>query len=639
MKKRFFISSTLILLLALSSQFAFATESATPALTLNASPLAIAANVSDGYLYLPVRAVCEALGYDVNWSQKDQTVSLISNGNLILLNLKEGKVYVNKHDYYMAGGPSTITNRLYMPSDFFSENLGLKVTWDKVKGKVYLDSVKLNSININTVKEATKANGLTLTSQYPQISGMSNIETQGKINAIFKNLAVNAGNEGRKNAAELAKEPNINDGRPNMCETYFNYHVAYNRNGVFSVVFLDYQYAGGAHGITIQSSYTIDLATGNQLALADLFKSGSDYAAPLSSSVKAQLAERGLTDALFAPFDQISANQNFYLSNNGVVVYFEQYEILPYAAGIQEFATDFTSLNGILLNPAMFSNEGLLYQNERLGFSLQFPIDWNWHYEILPVTGGIVVNYVPSTNSLDKAMLFSIIKYGTEKQWAADWHSLEQKAGVINGDVYSYIGRADFPYDLTNPSQKLDSDSFSAMYEKADSIVKSFKEIPNEQKSATMLLDYMKDLGKMGKIINSTYPVENTVIEDVISVLDQPDKTAYVAAAKGTYSDFVKQNVTFGFNKGSQIFEARSFDPSLGKITLSKAMEVLGKPDYIKDISGEKVIGFITTKDYRLLLVFKTNTNPNSDLVLDHYSVLFPRGTVNLMSGDPGRQW
>ncbi|MHC0039544.1 DUF4309 domain-containing protein [Pseudoneobacillus sp. C159] len=153
-----------------------------------------------------------------------------------------------------------------------------------------------------------------------------------------------------------------------------------------------------------------------------------------------------------------------------------------------------------------------------------------------------------------------------------------------------------------------------------------------------LLLSIMQ-LAKQGKIINLEYPVKTTVIEDVEIKLGNPDKADWVPNAKGNYAVFSKYNVVFGFNKGSQIFEARSFDKKLNELSLSMVKKVFGTPAYDVKSNDEEIIGYVANSEYKILLVFPMPSNSNPDPVMDHYSVLYPKGTFNNMSNDPGRQW
>lgn len=160
--------------------------------------------------------------------------------------------------------------------------------------------------------------------------------------------------------------------------------------------------------------------------------------------------------------------------------------------------------------------------------------------------------------------------------------------------------------------------------------------VQDQQKA---LLASIMSLAKQGKIINSSFPVKTTVIDTVEKKLGKADKVDWVPAAKGNYATFSKYNVVFGFNKGSQIFEARSFDNRLNKITLSMVKKVYGTPAYDVKNKNEEIIGYTAGKEYKILFVFPKTANSSKDLKLDHYSVLYPRGTVNMMADDPGRQW
>ncbi|MDP4094655.1 MAG: DUF4163 domain-containing protein [Bacillota bacterium] len=309
-----------------------------------------AQSVSDFYLnslYLPLRTVCEAMGYKVGWSSKDKLITVEKTGKVIKIDIKNYKISVDDHDYYLTDEYTTFGNSTYMSEGFFAEVFSLNLQWDKANNKIILTSIKENPVKLACIKETSGTDALQVTLQYPQISGLDNADVQKNLNSSFKQFAQDAKAEGMKYVDQNAAD-GYYPSTSHKDETYFDYRIKYNQNNILSVVFLDYQYTGGAHGSTIQSSHTYDLKTGNEYKMKDLFQDKVDYVSAINKSVKDTMQENNLTDVQLTPFETISTDQDFYISNNCVVVYFQEYEYFPYAAGIQEFATDYLQLKDIL---------------------------------------------------------------------------------------------------------------------------------------------------------------------------------------------------------------------------------------------------------------------------------------------------
>ena len=206
---------------------------------------------------------------------------------------------------------------------------------------------------INTKREDSETDTLKITIQYPELVGLDNAVVQDKLNSLFAELASDAKNRAKEAEKNIIPEQ-IAWGIKAEC--YFTYEVKYNHQDLLSIVFSDYQYGGGAHGLTIQSSYTFDLKTGTEYKLKDLFKAGSDYVSLISSEVKKQMEERDMTEFLLYPFHSIKTDQDFYLSDNAVTVYFQAYEYLAYAYGIPEFTVEFSILEEWLNLPVTAGN-------------------------------------------------------------------------------------------------------------------------------------------------------------------------------------------------------------------------------------------------------------------------------------------
>lgn len=358
MLKRIVVIGAVILLVLSVSIYGAEAAGDQPGIELNGVKIPAAAYIDGGNVYLPLRSVGEALGYKIDGS--GSTINVSGPGKSISIDLKNNKITADGHTYYMSGeytgivtgGGAAATSVTYMRADFFSDNLALGVSWDEQGGKVRLESMEENAVSIKTVKEASETKKIKITLQYPQLGGLGDKTVQDGINAVLRKAAEAARSEGLKNTADYPQDPEGRTGSPNQYETYFDYRLKYNQNGLLSVILLDYQYTGGAHGYTVQSSHTFDLKTGREYKLKDLVKSGTDYVSFVSGAVKSQIAERvkegRLPEQPLTPFEAIREDQDFFLSDHGAAVYFQQYEYFPYAAGIQEFTVDFSQLKDML---------------------------------------------------------------------------------------------------------------------------------------------------------------------------------------------------------------------------------------------------------------------------------------------------
>ncbi|MCC3374708.1 DUF3298 and DUF4163 domain-containing protein [Cohnella sp. REN36] len=113
------------------------------------------------------------------------------------------------------------------------------------------------------------------------------------------------------------------------------FEIKTNQRGVLSLSLLNYAFTGGAHGNTLQKSLTFDGDTGRSYKLGELFKPGSDYKKRLNAIIRAQIKARKLP--LLEKYPGITDDQDFYVADKSLVIYFPLYAIVPYAWGFPYF--------------------------------------------------------------------------------------------------------------------------------------------------------------------------------------------------------------------------------------------------------------------------------------------------------------
>ncbi|MCG1012877.1 DUF3298 and DUF4163 domain-containing protein [Tepidanaerobacter sp. GT38] len=131
-----------------------------------------------------------------------------------------------------------------------------------------------------------------------------------------------------------------------ITEVTGRYHIRTNDKGILSISIEMYWFSGGAHGMTVLKSVTFDVATGRIYRLQDLFKENSDYVKRLTDIIKRQIQERDVP--VIVDFTSIEPDQDFYIENATLVIYFQLYELAPYAYGFPTFKIPTQEIEDIL---------------------------------------------------------------------------------------------------------------------------------------------------------------------------------------------------------------------------------------------------------------------------------------------------
>lgn len=142
-------------------------------------------------------------------------------------------------------------------------------------------------------------------------------------------------------------------------------------------------------------------------------------------------------------------------------------------------------------------------------------------------------------------------------------------------------------------------------------------------------INHIKDLfeqAKVGKVPNVPYAAHTGDIEEIEQAWGKADKTDQ--AGNGMYATFTSKNVAFGFNKGSQVFDVRSYHSELKSITLQEIETALGKPASVKVNGNDKIYNYKVNNQFELKFVI-----PKSTGKVDHISVFSPEDSINKMAG------
>ncbi|QKY68398.1 DUF3298 and DUF4163 domain-containing protein [Lentibacillus sp. CBA3610] len=115
-----------------------------------------------------------------------------------------------------------------------------------------------------------------------------------------------------------------------------SFEIKNNQRNVLSLLLNNYAYHyQAAHGMTYIESLTFDLEERRQCRLSDLFKPGSNYVARLTELVNEQIEQRDIQT--FNEHVEVRPEQDFYIADKTLVIYFQLYDITPYVFGFPMF--------------------------------------------------------------------------------------------------------------------------------------------------------------------------------------------------------------------------------------------------------------------------------------------------------------
>ncbi len=167
---------------------------------------------------------------------------------------------------------------------------------------------------------------------YPKAVNLSS-KVRNKINSAIKKAAFRA-------------IPDYDPGT-SVSEAVSSYKTTVNMKGILSLRFEDYFYPEmAAHGVTGVSSVTLDLKTGYEYEFCQLFRKGANYQAVINQIIQAQIVAEQIP--MLKPFAGVGPDEDYYLTPDSLVIYYQPYKYTPGAYGVLEFKIPYSQITGII---------------------------------------------------------------------------------------------------------------------------------------------------------------------------------------------------------------------------------------------------------------------------------------------------
>ena len=178
------------------------------------------------------------------------------------------------------------------------------------------------------------ANIIQESSTYPAISQSTSPILENRINKLIREEAL------RMLPTERYKDMNI-------ISAASKYDITVNKNEILSIRLENYYYPENmANGITIVKGITLNLITGRSYRLKDLFRQNSNFKEYIDRILIRQIEENEIP--LIEEYPGISGREEFYLTEDSLVIIYQEYQLTPGYYGTLEFNIPYTDLMPII---------------------------------------------------------------------------------------------------------------------------------------------------------------------------------------------------------------------------------------------------------------------------------------------------
>lgn len=314
--------------------------------------------IVDGKTYVSVRNVFESLGYTVDYDADSKTVSLSSYARGIFIYNNINYIRINGSNIPIDDCAKIINNKFMLPLRAVGEALAYNVDWNAETKTASITNRTSNQFGTSDIK--TKNNKKFINSVKYTITrhdhskrnndGYTNLQLfYDEVNISDEYDSCSKINDSIKSHYNTFLTSNIPEAQ-SMYDLYsdlggvfvdsFEASVTNNSNGIFSIRLMNPACFGGVDTNNFYC-FNYDLNTGKQLELSDVFSiSGNELTNYLHSCVKEYIEGRPddfPDDALERADELLNDNtfltSKFYVKNNSIFLCFDKYELTTGALG------------------------------------------------------------------------------------------------------------------------------------------------------------------------------------------------------------------------------------------------------------------------------------------------------------------
>ncbi len=303
--------------------------------------------IIDDRTLVPMRAIFQALGSEVTWSEPTQTITSTKNGDTVVLKIGEAGLYKNGTLVYTMAVPAQIVNdRTMVPVRAIAEAFDAEVGWDPQGYVVTVLSSQAATENgySTTVEAEDGTTVLSFQMNFAQSSSSYGDKMEKTMSEEAETLAedfIDTYGKQAKTEYASAKAKGVSFSPYSYVGSY---EITRQDSAFVSFYGTSTQYIGGSQTKRGCISHTFSASTGKELALSDIVDdSQKELEAFWETSFGALIEEKPASfysnaeDRLEQYMDEVG----FYLTKDGIGFYLPPETIAPNETGIVSFSVKY----------------------------------------------------------------------------------------------------------------------------------------------------------------------------------------------------------------------------------------------------------------------------------------------------------
>ncbi|WP_051540143.1 WG repeat-containing protein [Clostridium ihumii] len=182
---------------------------------------------------------------------------------------------------------------------------------------------------------------------YPKVEGVKSKKVERSINSKLKEMSYfkpYGESDDNNQSTVITKNDILN------YDYYGDFSVKFFKKDLLILDITGYYYPiGAAHGMPSRKTPSINLVTGKFYTIGDLFMGGVYWLGEINKIIEKIIATDKDYDYVFKEdFKGIKFDQDFYIDQDNLYIYFSPYEIGPYSAGFITFKIPFSEIQRMI---------------------------------------------------------------------------------------------------------------------------------------------------------------------------------------------------------------------------------------------------------------------------------------------------